>query len=71
MGLPGVTYLIPLVPLILLWDCMVSMLRLYSPEQMKKLTEDLQAPDYAWEIGGIHVRGIPRGLPYLVGRPIP
>jgi hypothetical protein len=65
------TYLIPLVPLILLWDGMVSILRLYSTEQMKKLTEDLQAPDYAWEIGGIQVRGIPGRLPYLVGRPVP
>jgi hypothetical protein len=65
------TYLIPVVPLILLWDCMVSMLRLYSPEQMKKLTEDLQAPDYAWEIGGLQVRGIPGRLPYLVGGPVP
>jgi hypothetical protein len=65
------TYLVPLTPLIVLWDGIVSMLRIYSPEKMKKLTEDLQAPDYAWEIGGIHVRGIPRGLPYLVGRPIP
>ena len=64
------TYLIPLVPLILLWDGMVSILRIYSPEQMKKLTEDLQAPDYAWEIGGIQVLGIPGGLPYLIGRPI-
>jgi hypothetical protein len=64
------TYLIPLVPLILLWDGMVSILRIYSPEQMKKLTEDLQAPDYAWEIGRIQLRAIPRvGLPYLIGRP--
>ena len=55
----------------LLWDGMVSILRLYSPEQMKELTEDLQAPDYAWEIGRIQVRGIPGGLPYLIGRPIP
>ena len=65
------TYLIPLMPLIVLWDGMVSILRLYSPEQMKELTEDLQAPDYAWEIGRIQVRGIPGGLPYLIGRPIP
>jgi len=65
------TYLIPLMPLIVLWDGMVSILRLYSPGQMKKLTEELQAPDYAWEIGRIQVRGIPGGLPYLIGRPIP
>jgi hypothetical protein len=65
------TYLIPLMPLILLWDGMVSILRIYSPEQMKKLTEDLQASDYAWEVGRIQVvRGIP-GVPYLIGRPIP
>jgi len=63
------TYLIPLVPLILLWDVIVSFLRLYSPEQMKKFTEDLQAPDYVWEIGRIQVRGIPGGLPYLIGWP--
>ena len=50
---------------------MVSILRIYSPEQMKKLTEDLQASDYAWEIGRIQVvRGSP-GVPYLIGRPIP
>ena len=65
------TYPIPLMPLILLWDAIVSNLRIYSPEQMKRLTEDLQAPDYAWEIGRIRIRGIPGGLPYLIGRPVP
>lgn len=65
------TYLIPLTPLILLWDGIVSMLRIYSPKQMQKLTADLRAPNYAWEIGQIKVRGIPDGLPYLIGRPIP
>lgn len=34
------TYLVPLTPLIVLWDGIVSMLRIYSPEQMQKLTED-------------------------------
>ena len=65
------TYLIPLMPLIVMWDGLVSLLRIYSPDQMTKLTLDLQAPDYAWEIGGIHVAGIPGELPYLIGRPIP
>jgi len=65
------TYLIPLIPLIVLWDGIISMLRIYSPKQMQKFTADLQAPNYAWEIGHIKVRGIPDGLPYLIGRPIP
>jgi hypothetical protein len=64
------TYLIPVLPLILLWDGIVSMLRIYSPSQMRALTEDLQAPDYAWEIGRLRVFGIPGGLPYLIGRPL-
>src|ERR1043166_6155981 len=59
------------MPLIVCWDGIVSMLRIYSPEQMKELREDLQAPDYSWEIGRIRARGIPGGLPYLIGRPIP
>jgi hypothetical protein len=63
------TYLIPIMPLIVLWDGVVSMLRIYSPQQMRDLTADLQAGDYAWEIGRLQVRGIPGGLPYLIGRP--
>ena len=62
------TYLIPLLPLILFWDGVVSMLRMYSPEQMQELTQDLQAPDYDWAAGRIRARGIPGGLPYIIGR---
>jgi hypothetical protein len=64
------TYLIPLMPLIVFWDGIASMLRIYSPEEMKDLTHGLQAPDYAWEVGRIQFRGILGGLPYLIGRPI-
>jgi len=62
------TYLIPVIPLIVLWDGIVSMLRIYSPEQTKELTGGLERADYVWEIGRIQVRGIPGGLPYLIGR---
>ena len=65
-----VTYVVPLTPLIILWDGIVSMLRIYSTEQMQKLTADFQAPDYSWEFGQITVPRIPGGLPYLIGRPI-
>jgi hypothetical protein len=64
------TYLIPVMPLIVLWDGMVSLLRIYSPGQLKELTEDMQSPYYVWEIGGIQVPGIAGELPYLTGRPI-
>jgi hypothetical protein len=65
------TYVVPLLPLLILWDGMVSMLRIYSPDQMRQLTAEFQAPDYHWELGQIKVRGIPDRLPYLIGRPMP
>ena len=37
------TYMIPMLPFLLLWDGMVSMLRIYSPEQMRQLTGPLSA----------------------------
>jgi hypothetical protein len=65
------TYFVPLTPFIVLWDGIVSMLRIYSPGQMQKLAAGLQSRDYSWEFGNIKVRGIPDKLPYLIGRPIP
>lgn len=62
------TYVIPVLPFIIFWDGVVSMLRIYSPEQMKSLTQGMQASDYSWDIGRLRVRGIPGGLPYLIGR---
>jgi hypothetical protein len=64
------TYLIPVMPLVIFWDGVVSMLRIYSPEQMMALTGDLQGSAYSWEIGRLRVRGSPGRLPYLIGRQI-
>jgi len=58
------------MPLIIFWDGFVSMLRIYSPEQMTELTGGMVATDYGWEIGRIAVSLIPGGLPYLIGKPI-
>jgi hypothetical protein len=65
------TYLIPILPIIVLWDGMVSLRRIYSPKEMRRLIDGLSAPDYAWEIGRIPLRGLPGGLPYLIGKPLP
>jgi len=65
------TYVIPVVPLLLTWDAIVSNLRIYGPAQMRELTADLRAPDYMWEIGSMRLLGLPFALPYLIGRPSP
>ena len=63
------TYLIPLLPLMIFWDGLVSQLRTYSPEEMKAMTADLEAPGYVWDCGTMRVPGTPLSVPYLTGRP--
>jgi hypothetical protein len=63
------TYLIPILPLLIFWDGLVSHLRTYSVAELRELTRDLYSPDYSWDIGMLHTPGSPIGLPYLIGRP--
>ncbi|MEU9804463.1 hypothetical protein [Mycobacterium sp. NPDC050853] len=41
---------LPVLPLLLTWDAVVSDLRTYSPEELRDMVSGLQAPDYRWEI---------------------
>ena len=45
------TYLVPLVPIVLFFDGIVSCLRAYSLSELRELTQGISAPGYAWEIG--------------------
>ena len=63
------TYLIPILPLIILWDGMVSQWRTYTPDEMRAMTKNLDAIDYEWESGMAQVPGTPLAVPYLTGRP--
>ncbi|WP_051296117.1 hypothetical protein [Eisenibacter elegans] len=46
------TYLIPLIPLCTLWDGWVSILRLYSPQQLRQMTTQADPKGlYHWDIG--------------------
>jgi hypothetical protein len=60
------TYLIPLVPLTVLVDGVVSSLRTYSPPELRELVAEFET--YTWEIGT--VRGPSAfAVTYLVGYP--
>jgi hypothetical protein len=64
------TYLVPLVPLATCWDGVISLLRVYSPQDLKELTDPLQSKDYAWE-AGLASTGMPIfEFTYLLGYPI-
>jgi hypothetical protein len=63
------TYLIPVIPLGVLFDGIVSCLRTYSPSELDELVEPLRGNGYTWEVG--EARGGQWKLPitYLLGYP--
>ena len=62
------TYLIPIVPIALLFDGVVSCLRSYRPQELREMVGGLKGGDYRWEIGEAWGGGIP--ITYLVGSPL-
>ena len=63
------TYLIPIVPLATCWDGIISLLRVYSVQDLKELTDSLQREDYVWEIGRASTGTPVFEFTYLVGYP--
>ena len=64
------TYLIPVLPVLIFWDGLVSQLRSYSLTELQELAADYRSPDYSWECGSIDAARIPFKTLYLVGRPL-
>lgn len=63
------TYIIPLVPLFVLWDGVISSLRTYSVDEMQDLVKDLQNTEtYNWQIN--HVKSGAGVVLYLIGSEI-
>ncbi len=60
------TYVIPLIPLLVLWDGMVSCLRVYSPDELRELVNGLDG--FEWDIGTFPLP-FPGYGTYLVGKP--
>ena len=65
------TYIIPIIPVIFLWDAIVSCLRTYSTEELEKFIQDLEKERYVWKVGtcGHAYPSYPIKLTYLLGYP--
>jgi hypothetical protein len=62
------TYLVPLIPITTIWDGCISILRLYHPEELLKIANQLNAPGYTWKAGKVKNKfGMRVG--YLIGQP--
>jgi hypothetical protein len=60
------TYLLPLIPFCTLWDGIVSVLRLYTPRDLQKMTSSIIG-DYEWKTGKLSHRF--GKVIYLIGIP--
>ena len=63
------TYVLPVIPLILFWDGLISCLRAYSLDQLSEMIAALRAEGYVWEIG--EEDGGFATVTYLIGYPDP
>jgi hypothetical protein len=61
------TYLLPVIPLVVLWDGIVSCFRTRTPEELLALTTSF--PQYDWQAGYARGQGTWLASVYLIGRP--
>jgi hypothetical protein len=64
------TYIVPIIPLVLLFDGVVSCLRTYEPHELHEIVEKLRGVRrYEWEIGELSSRVVFTRICYLTGFP--
>ncbi len=60
------TYIIPLIPVTTTWDGLVSILRMYTPEEMLEMANSVNKNSYIWRSGTIKNK-IGTSIMYLTG----
>jgi len=58
------TYIFPSYPLIAFWEGFASILRTYTPKELRQMINSIDHDDFNWEIGKIG------SAMYLIGYPI-
>ena len=63
------TYLIPLIPFCAIWDGVISIIRLYSPDEMLQLAHETDNSQYTWISGKVRNK-FGMSIAYLAGYPM-
>jgi hypothetical protein len=63
------TYVIPIIPLVLLFDGVVSCLRSYRPQELREIIAKLSGIEYQWEVGEQSKARGQAPITYLIGTP--
>jgi hypothetical protein len=62
------TYLIPVIPFCTVWDGIISIIRLYSPDELAELAQKTNPEHYTWISGKVRNK-FGMSITYLVGFP--
>lgn len=63
------TWVLPIIPLMIMWDGAISCLRTYTSADLTRMTTKLQSPDYQWHIGELRPARLMPKAPFLLGIP--
>jgi hypothetical protein len=63
------TYLIPIIPFVMLWDGVVSCFRTHRPEELRQIIGKLTGAQYQWELGECSAASGKVPIAYLIGYP--
>jgi hypothetical protein len=63
------TYVIPLIPFVVLFDGVVSCLRTYRPQELQEIIGRLKQADYEWQAGEYSSTAARMPITYLIGCP--
>jgi hypothetical protein len=61
------TYIVPLAPLTIWWDGIISQLRAYNPAELEALARTVPVKNYRWRAGKVPIGTTPGHLTYLLG----
>ncbi len=65
------TYVIPAIPLTVMFDGIISCLRTYTPGELEQLVQGIPGADqYHWSFGVQRIPGLPIGVTYMIGYPV-
>jgi len=63
------TYIIPVIPFCTVWDGIVSIIRLYRPNELLQIANEITSENYKWKAGKLKCRyGL--NMTFLIGYPV-
>ena len=67
----ALTYILPIAPLCLAWDSLVSCLRSYTPDELTVLSQGDELSSFEWQAGELRAKGPwgPYRISFLLGSP--